>query len=393
MAILQLFNDYIDRGGEALSVERVGKLLGTTMVRFSSSEWTGPNAPPNWRQALLMYHNRESVARVRQAHAESHPDAWLLHNIFPVGSAGIFREALRNRVPMVEYIHNFRPFSVNGYLWANHRLVTGGLKKNFLPEILAGSWRNSRVKTGWYAGLLWMTHLLGYWRRISAWIAISDFMRDKFVEAGVPAERIFSVRHCWEPSPKEPDYKDDGCYLFLGRLISAKGIGTLCLAWDRLHDRLGARCPRLVIAGEGPLEAWVRRHAQQNPRIEYGGFAAGEAKTKLLRNCRALLVPSIWWEPLGRVVYEAYDYGKPVLAARSGGLTETVIPGETGLLHEPGNVESLVADVLQMEGESQLAARYGRAGRRWLLRNTRVEDWMVKMQRVFEFAKGHNLSM
>ncbi len=47
-----------------------------------------------------------------------------------------------------------------------------------------------------------------------------------------------------------------------------------------------------------------------------------------------MLAPSVWWEPLGLVTYEAYDYGKPMLAARSGGLSETVVAGLTGFLHE-----------------------------------------------------------
>jgi glycosyltransferase involved in cell wall biosynthesis len=100
-----------------------------------------------------------------------------------------------------------------------------------------------------------------------------------------------------------------------------------------------------------------------------------------------MMVPSIWWEPLGLVVYEAYDFAKPVLAACSGGLIETVLGGETGLLHSPGCVDEMVRDVLAME-EMPAAQRsaMGAAGREWLLRETKVTAWQDRFDAIIERA-------
>ncbi|MEZ0389399.1 MAG: glycosyltransferase, partial [Verrucomicrobium sp.] len=106
-----------------------------------------------------------------------------------------------------------------------------------------------------------------------------------------------------------------------------------------------------------------------------------------IRNCRAMLAPSVWWEPLGLVTYEAYDYGKPMLAARSGGLSETVIPGLTGFLHEPGDAPALAGDVMIIESMSaQERQDMGAAGRSWLLSECSPPRWKMEFDNILTQA-------
>ena len=88
-----------------------------------------------------------------------------------------------------------------------------------------------------------------------------------------------------------------------------------------------------------------------------------------------MIAPSIWWEPLGLVTYEAYEHAKPMLAARSGGLAETVTHEKTGLCHDPGDVEELARQVVKLEASPGDAAGWGLNGRDWLESNTRPDDW------------------
>jgi len=388
--LLSVFNRYLESGGEELAVARIRDLASSTMeVRecvFESSDWHGENAPPSWSQALRMIHNPPSLRTLREGHAAHRPDAWLVHNVFPVGSAAIYREALKSRTPIIYYIHNFRPFSVNGYLWAGDELAPGGLRKNFWQEIRHGAWQGSVVKTAWFAFVLTIMHRLRWFRAVKAWVAISDFMREKFIKAGVPAADIFTVRHAWRPMDAPPAPQDCGYHLFLGRLIPAKGIAVLFDAWKIIRSELGDRAPKLVIAGAGPMESQVRELAAQNPLVEFRGMVSGSEKHGLLANCRAMIAPSVWWEPLGLVTYEAYDFGKPVLAARSGGLTETVVHGQTGFLHEPGNAAELARQVIELDASPERRTAMGRAGREWLIANTSEEDWLRKFTRVVEHA-------
>jgi len=387
MRVLQIFNRYLDRGGEEASVERISDVLSTRhriFHCFFDSRQLGnlTSTADRLSAAAKMAWNPTSAARLRSHCATVKPDVILCHNLFPAGTASLLAEAGRLRLPVINYIHNFRPYSVNGYLWANDRIEPAGLKKNFLPEILDGSWQNSRLKTAVYAAVLTGMHATGMFRRIAAWIAISEFVGHKFVEAGVPAAKVHTIPHSWTPLPACPSPQDGGYYLFLGRLIVAKGVRTLLDAWERIEERLGDKAPRLVIGGEGPLAPEVADRAGRSRSVQYVGLVKEANKVGLIQGCRAMLAPSIWWEGLGLVTYEAYDHGKPMLAARSGGLTETVRHGITGLLHEPGNSEELAAHVLEIDSNPDRRAELGRQGRRWLLENTRVEQWLDRFDAV-----------
>ncbi len=391
--LLSVFNRYLESGGEEKAVAQISGLLAQTMeIReciFESAEWQGAAAPPAWRQALLMIRNPRALAQLRAAHDALRPDAWLVHNVFPVGSAAIYREALRLGVPVIYCIHNFRPFSVNGYLWAGDAIAPGGLRQNFWREIRAGAWQDSVLKTAWFAFVLKLMHRHGWFRAVKSWVAISDFMREKFIEAGVPAADIFTVRHAWRAMPEAPaaPAAQDGDYwLFLGRLIAAKGIAVLFETWKILRAQLGERAPRLVIAGAGPMETEVRAAVENNPSVEFRGLVNGAEKHALLAGCCGVLAPSLWWEPLGLVTYEAYDFAKPMLAARSGGLTETVVHGETGFLHEPGDAAELARQILALEAAPERRLALGRAGRAWLLAHTGEAEWLRKFTQVVEHA-------
>src|ERR1700730_16015744 len=197
MKILSIFNHYLEKGGEAQAVEAIyeslSQILDLEKCEFFSSDWIGPTASAKWKQALWMIRNPESLRKLRKCERSFKSNVWLVHNVFPVGSVAIYSEAKRLGIPVIQYIHNFRPFSVSGYLWAGNRVAPGGLSKKYWQEVRAGAWQNSRGKTAWLAFVFLLSDVLGSWRSVRAWIAISDFMREKFVSAGVPSEKIFTL--------------------------------------------------------------------------------------------------------------------------------------------------------------------------------------------------------
>jgi glycosyltransferase involved in cell wall biosynthesis len=378
MRILQVFNRYLEKGGEEASVVRIANELSHRHVVFpcyyASKEWTNQkHGPGPVGRVLRMAHNPDAIRRFHDHFEIARPDLLLVHNIFPVGSAALYPAMLRTGVPVIHYIHNFRPFSVNGYCWGHDRLLPEGLRGNFLPEVAAGAWRGSRLATLYYACLLRMLHARGVFRRIDGWLAISQFMRDTFVGAGIRPERIAVLPHSWDPRATETPPTDQPALVFLGRLAEAKGVRTLLNAWQIVEQSTNRGS--LTIGGGGPLEEFVRHRCAGLQRAHFAGFVSGEHKDDLLRNSAAMVVPSVWWEPLGLVVYEAYDYCRPVLAASSGGLTETVIPGETGWLHEPGDARQLAAQMIGAINDCAECARRGAAGRRWLLQHTSKDQW------------------
>lgn len=105
-----------------------------------------------------------------------------------------------------------------------------------------------------------------------------------------------------------------------------------------------------------------------------------------MHNVHPVTSAAIYELTLGLVAYEAYDYSKPVLAARSGGLTETVTDQQTGLLHEPGNADELARHLQLMPNEPAKAKAWGSQGRAWLEKNTTPSDWLERFNTIANFA-------
>ena len=124
-------------------------------------------------------------------------------------------------------------------------------------------------------------------------------------------------------------------------------------------------------------------------KVEYVGYVDGEEKDKLVAGCRAMLAPSVWWEPLGLVTYEAYDHGKPMLAAASGGLIETVEHGVTGLLYESASPSALAEAVETMEAMSRERRwQMGLAGREWLKKEADPGEWKMRFDHIVRQVVG-----
>ena len=393
--ILQIFNRYLQKGGEEMSVDRIythsADFARMERCFFDSADWQQPGAPGPLGQLRRLWFNPDAARRFRESVRQHRPDVALLHNLYPVASPAIYRECRKLKLPAIQFIHNFRPFSPGGTLWNGRRVTAESLRGRYGAEIRAGTWQGSRLKTLLFSLLLKRLHAGDDLQAVRHWVAISDFMRDKFIDAGIPAERITTLRHSWDALPEPPPPQDEGYYLFLARLVEEKGLRPALQAWDLLRREMGAATPPLYVAGDGPLRPLVEAAAARNPSVRVLGFVSGEHKRTLLTRCRALLAPSVWWEPLGLVTYEAYDYAKPMLAAASGGLTETVEHGKTGFLHEPGNAVALFESVLQTENlTAESRHQLGAQGRAWLLAKTDPRQWK---ERFAAIVKGSVLDI
>ncbi len=387
MKILQLFNRYRHRGGEEKSAERIfrhaGEKFEIDRLWWDSRDWDGPDGPGKLGQVGKMFCNEDSAAALREKIQSFGPDCLLCHNLYPVGSPSIYREALAAGVPVIQYVHNFRPFSVGGTLWAGTRVAEESLNGNYWAEIMNGAWQGSILKSGLFALALKRLHKSGWLDAVKGWVGISDFMHDTLLRAGLPREQVFALRHSWDHLENEPEQKDEGYYLYLARLVREKGVRTLLDSWERLEKSLGESTPLLRVGGTGDEEQLVQAAASRSSKVEYVGYVDGDEKEEMVAGCRAMLAPSEWWEPLGLVTYESYDQGKPMLASSSGGLTETVEHGVTGLLYESGSPVALAEAVQKMEAMSrEQRMQMGLAGREWLKEQADPAEWKKRFEQI-----------
>jgi glycosyltransferase involved in cell wall biosynthesis len=184
-------------------------------------------------------------------------------------------------------------------------------------------------------------------------LAVGRFVRDKYVQAGFPENRVAVKPSFVTAAPRREGPGE--YFLFLGRLSPEKGLGTLLRVWSRSRERL-------VVAGGGPERELLQRAPST---IDYRGEMTAADIPSLLARARALLLPSLSYEGAPRVVLEAYASGVPVVASRIGGLPELIDDGGSGLLISPGDVEGWAAAVEQLADGAEAERMGERAWRLW----------------------------
>lgn len=127
-------------------------------------------------------------------------------------------------------------------------------------------------------------------------------------------------------------------YVSGGRLVTYKRFDLLVEVFNRLGWRL-------KIFGDGP--EFGRLKAMAKPNIEFVGRVDEEEKARLLSHARAFIHPQV--EDLGITPIESMASGRPVIAYGRGGVTETVIPGKTGVFFYEQTWESLLDTMLKFD--------------------------------------------
>ena len=176
-------------------------------------------------------------------------------------------------------------------------------------------------------------------KQVDTYIALTAFARQKFIESGLPANKIVVKPNFVDPDPGPSEHKE-AYALFVGRLSAEKGLDVLLEAWQKLGPRI-----RLKIAGDGPLAGLVQEAARANQHIEWLGPLPYHATLDTVGGAAFLVVPSIWYETFGRVVIEAYAKATPVVASNRGAVAEIVEHERTGLLFRSGDADDLAAKV------------------------------------------------
>jgi glycosyltransferase involved in cell wall biosynthesis len=278
---------------------------------------------------------------------------------------------------VIQTLHNYRLLCPSAIFFRDGHACENCLGKLIpWPGVLHRCYRDSRAATGAVAAMLVVHRLLRTWERtVDIFIALTEFARQKFIQGGLPADRVVVKPNFVYPDPG-PGAHDGGYALFAGRLSPEKGVRTLLAAWERL----GPGIP-LKIAGDGPLAREVARACERHPQIEWLGAQPLERVYALMGAAALVIAPSEWYETFGRVVVEAYAKGTPVIASDLGALAELVEDGRTGLRFRPGNPEDLAAKVAWAWRHPRELAAMGREARReYELKYTAERNYELLME-------------
>jgi glycosyltransferase involved in cell wall biosynthesis len=267
----------------------------------------------------------DATARVRGLIRRSKAEIVHCHNLFPVLSPAVLRAARDERAAVVMTLHNYRLLCLPATFIRDGRVCEDCLGRTPWPGVVHACYRDSTLGSAALATSLSLHNAFHTFDRVTKYLAVSGFVRRKYVEAGWPDDRIeVKSNFAWENPRRDGPGRH---FLYLGRLSPEKGVATLLAAWKRSSARL-------LVVGDGPTAQALRGGAPTN--VEFRPTVAPAEVPALIREARAVLLPSRWYEAQPRVILEAYAAGVPVVASDIGALPEAVSP-DSGLLVAPGD--------------------------------------------------------
>ena len=224
------------------------------------------------------------------------------------------------------------------------------------------------------------THrMFGLWKNnLDMVVAPSQFYLEKLVEWGWPRDKIIYIANYIKPDEFQPQFEPGKYFLYFGRLANQKGVTTL------IRAALESNIP-LKIAGTGPQEDELKQLAKEAGNIEFLGHRSGADLHQLIREARAVVLPSEWYENAPISLLEALASGKPIIGADIGGIPEMVKEGETGWLFPSGNSDAL-AKILETANTTP-ASRFeamGRQGRDFVVERFTADNYKNKMQDLYQ---------
>ncbi len=368
MNILSVHNLYQIRGGEDESRDSEERLLrerGHHVDVYEENNDRVAKLHPV-QLGLQTVWSQDAYQTVRQKLRTFPSDLVHVQNFFPLISPSVYYAAQAEGTPVVQTLRNYRLICPNGLFFRDGQVCEDCLGKFIpYPGVIHACYRQNRGATAATATMLTVHRMMRTWlKQVNIFISLSEFARQKFIEAGFPGDKIIVKPNFVSPDPGIGQGQG-GYALYVGRLSVEKGLDILLTAWENLQGNIP-----LKIVGEGPLEGQVLEAIARMPHVEWLGRRSIAEVHELMGEAMFLVFPSKWYETFGRVAVEAFAKGTPVIAANIGAIAELVEHEKTGLCFNPSDATDLAAKVdrlltqpamiqnMRQEARSEYEAKY-----------------------------------
>jgi glycosyltransferase involved in cell wall biosynthesis len=315
------------------------------------------------RMAAHALYSPSARRRMRACLGDYTPDIAHVRGIYHHLSPSILWELKRQGIPVIYHLNDFKVLCPN-YNFVSHgrtcELCLGG---NYFHAVTENCHAGPLSSSVVLAAEAYLHKWLGtYQRCVDLFLAPTEFVREKLISAGFPAQKIEVLPHFQTLPAEQRLVPEKGYILYFGRLSPEKGLDEL------LHAMALVPHVPLVIAGEGPertrLESLARELRLTN--VLFAGMVGGTKLEQLIAGCSFSVFPSHAYETLGKSILESYAWGRPVVASDLGSRREMVEQGVTGFLYPVGDLEKLAEAIEFLFNRANLTAQMGIESRRRL---------------------------
>ena len=229
-------------------------------------------------------------------------------------------------------------------------------------------------------------------------IAVSQFIRDQLLSLGTAEEKVV-VHYIGVDrqrfSPKK--IQRQPMVLFVGRLVEKKGVEYLIQAMA--HVQRQQPDVELVIIGDGPLRSQLQTLAEQlSVRVRFLGKQPPEQVRHWMNCAQVFCGPSIVAdsgdaEGFGMVFVEAQAMGLPVVSFATGGVTEAVIHGQTGLLAPEKDTAQLTKAIQRLLTDEALRQKFARAGQAHVAKKFDLHKNTRQLETIYDEVIADSLAL
>jgi len=300
----------------------------------------------------------EARAKFASLLESTRPDIVHLQNFRRHLTFSIVEEARSRNIPVVFTAHDYDPICPNSLLLAHGKVCTACRGRSFHRAAFVRCKENSVMGSLAIALEGTYTRLKGFYDLIDIIITPSRFAGEQLISCGFDPARVEVVNNFMDVAGYKPRYGGRD-FINFGRLVIEKGIDHL------IEAAATVKTARVLVAGDGPrrtvLESLAGALGAQN--VEFLGYVDRTRLHERVLEAQAVVMPSIWYENFPYSILEAFALGKPVIASDIGGMPETVVDGETGLLFEPGNASELAEKMKYIVANPERAVEMGKKAR------------------------------
>lgn len=309
----------------------------------------------------------EAYYKARALVEATKPDVAYVHNLYTYMSPSPIAAFKDAGLPVVMRVSDYNMICPGLKLLRNggpcYECVNNGLG----PALRYRCHKDSLAATAARVLGMWLHDVVGVYDLVDLFVTPSRFMADLLIEAGFDASRITHIPSFYPPMNGMKASTGSGHHiLYAGRLSPVKGLETLIRAYGLMGS-----APPLVIAGadtngyRSHLEDLVRQSGISG--VQFVGFQGPESLADLIDGSMFMVVPSEWPDNCPMCILEAFAHGKPVVAARVGGIPEQVSE-DCGVLFEAGDADGLATAMDDLLRDDSLRMKIGECAR------TRLEE-------------------
>lgn len=362
MRVLLAHNNFSVIGGAEVFYHQVGRILesrGHEVAYFSGAEEKVPstwgayfpkvasyNSGPLLKRVLSfpkMVYSIEAKTKAASLISDFKPDIIHAFALYVRLTPSILDAAADAGVPVVMSCNDYKHICPNYKLFHHGRICEECKNGNFYRAIFNRCSHDSVIYSTASAVEAYVHDALGvYKRNVHTYLFASEFMARKTEEFwGADSFRWRKLRNPFNSSSYAPVHAPFGPVLYFGRLIEEKGVATLVNAASMVPD------VDIRIVGDGPDLSSLRELAASSGanNVVFVGAKWGNEMDEEIRNCRFVVIPSLWHENFPYVINQSFAFGKAVVGANRGGIPELVSHGERGLVYDASDPAALAAAI------------------------------------------------